>query len=163
MEILLNVLRLFAAIILAFLAGKLISKLKLPPVLGWLITGMIIGPYAWNLLRQSVVDAAWFDVTESLCECIFGLMIGTELIWSEMKKAGKQIVVTTVTESLGTFAVVSLVFGVIFWFADIPLYLAFMFGGIALATGAGAVSVRCAEYENIRSCDQDPGPHGGAG
>lgn len=134
MEILLNVLRLFAAIILAFLAGKLISKLKLPPVLGWLITGMIIGPYAWNLLRQSVVDAAWFDVTESLCECIFGLMIGTELIWSEMKKAGKQIVVTTVTESLGTFAVVSLVFGVIFWFADIPIYLAFMFGGIALAT-----------------------------
>lgn len=61
-------------------------------------------------------------------------MIGTGLIWSEMKKAGKQIVVTSVTESLGTFAVVSLVFGVIFWFADIPLYLAFMFGGIALAT-----------------------------
>ena len=34
----------------------------------------------------------------------------------------------------GTFFVVSLVFGIIFWFADVPLYLAFMFGGIALAT-----------------------------
>ena len=61
-------------------------------------------------------------------------MIGTELIWRKMKKAGKQIVVTTITESIGTFIVVSLVFGVIFWFANVPIYLAFMFGGIALAT-----------------------------
>lgn len=38
------------------------------------------------------------------------------------------------TESLGTFLVVSLVFGVIFLVVDIPLYLAFVFGGIALAT-----------------------------
>ena len=30
--------------------------------------------------------------------------------------------------------VVSLVFGIIFWLTDIPIYLAFMFGGIALAT-----------------------------
>ena len=42
-------------------------------------------------------------------------MIGTELIWSKMKKAGKQILVTTITESLGTFIVVSLVFGLIFF------------------------------------------------
>ena len=51
-----------------------------------------------------------------------------------MKHAGKQIVVTTITESVGTFLVVSLVFGVLFWFAGVPLYLAFFFGGIALAT-----------------------------
>ena len=30
--------------------------------------------------------------------------------------------------------IVSLVFGVIFWLSDVPIYLAFMFGGIALAT-----------------------------
>ena len=48
-------------------------------------------------------------------------MIGTELIWKQMKKAGPQILVTTITESLGTFLVVSLVFGVIFAFAGTPI------------------------------------------
>lgn len=134
MEILLNIIRLLAAILIALLAGKLISKLKLPAVLGWLIAGMAIGPHAFNLLRDSVLDAQWFDVTESICECIFGLMIGTELIWNKIKRSGKQIIVTTITESLGTFVVVSLVFGILFWIVDVPIYLAFIFGGIALAT-----------------------------
>lgn len=74
-EILLNVVRLLAVILIAFLAGKLISKLKLPSVLGWLIAGMVIGLYAFNLLSDSVLDAQWFDVMESIYECIFGLMI----------------------------------------------------------------------------------------
>ncbi|HIS53272.1 MAG TPA: cation:proton antiporter [Candidatus Onthomonas avicola] len=129
-----NVLRLFVSIIIAFIAGKLISKLKLPSILGWLIAGMIIGPHALNLLGTPVLDSQWFEIVESILECTFGLMIGTELIWKQMKKVGPQILITTITESLGTFLVVSLVFGIIFWLTDVPIYLAFMFGGIALAT-----------------------------
>lgn len=134
MDILIDVLRLLAAIAIAFIAGKLISKLKLPSILGWLIAGMVIGPHALGLLGSSVLDSQWFGVLESILECTFGLMIGTELIWKQMKTAGPQILITTITESLGTFLVVSLVFGVIFWSSGIRLYLAFMFGGIALAT-----------------------------
>lgn len=134
MEVLMDVLRLLAAILIAFAAGKLVARLKLPAILGWLIAGMIIGPHALGLLSGSVPDSRWFGVLESLFECVFGLMIGTELIWKRMKKAGPQILVTTLTESLGTFLVVSLVFGVIFWFTGTPLYMAFLFGGIALAT-----------------------------
>ena len=134
MQILADIVRLLLAIVIAVIAGKLMSKLKLPAILGWLIAGMIMGPHALGLLGSSLLEAPWFETVESLLECIVGLMIGTELIWSQMKKAGKQILVTTLTESLGTFLVVSLVFGIIFWFAEIPLYLAFLFGGIALAT-----------------------------
>ena len=134
MEFLLELLRLLAAILVAYLAGRLIAKVKLPAILGWLIAGMVIGPHALNLLGSSVLDAPWFGALESVLECTFGLMIGTELIWKQMKKAGPQIVVTTITESLGTFLVVSLVFAVLFRMAGIPLYLAFLFGGIALAT-----------------------------
>ena len=134
MDVLLDVLRLAAAIVIAFLAGKLISKCGLPAILGWLIAGMVIGPHALGLLGNSVLEAPWFEVLESILECTFGLMIGTELIWKQMKKAGPQILITTITESLGTFLVVSLVFGVIFWATDVPIYLAFVFGGIALAT-----------------------------
>ena len=134
MDFVTGILRLAVAIAIAFVAGKLISKLKLPSILGWLIAGMCIGPHALNLLNGSVLDSTWFDVSESVLECVFGLMIGTEMIWKDMKKAGPQIVVTTITESLGTFIIVSLVFGLIFAFSGVPVYLAFMFGGIALAT-----------------------------
>jgi len=134
MMIVLQVLRLAISILIAFLAGKLIAKLRLPSILGWLIAGMLIGPHALNFLNSPILDSQWFGITESLFECVFGLMIGTELIWKDIKKAGTRIIVTTITESLSTFFVVSMVFGIIFWFTDVPVYLAFMFGGIALAT-----------------------------
>ena len=129
----LGVLRLLIAIIIAFIAGKLISKLRLPAILGWLIVGMILGPHAVGLLDASVLDAEWYHVVESTLECAVGLMIGTELLWGKMKRAGKQIVVTTLTESVRTFLVVSVVFGVIFWIEGLPVYLAFIFAAIALA------------------------------
>lgn len=129
-----EILQLLLAIAIAFVAGKLVSQLKLPAILGWLITGMVLGPHTLNLIGEDLLNAGWYDVLESLLECTVGLMIGTELLWKTMKKAGKQIVVTTITESLGTFLFVSLVFGVIFWLTDVPIYLAFLFGGIALAT-----------------------------
>lgn len=132
--VILDILRLLLAILLAYLAGKLVAKIKLPAILGWLIVGMILGPHALNLLNNDILDAEWYGVIESILECTVGLMIGTELIWKKMKRAGKQIVVTTITESMGTFLVVSLVFGVIFYFTGVPIYLAIMFGGIALAT-----------------------------
>ena len=134
MHLLFDLFSLILALLIALIAGKLISKLKLPAILGWLIAGMIMGPHAIGLLSNSLLEAPWFNTVESLLECVVGLMIGTELIWSQMKKAGKQILVTTITESLGTFFVVSLVFGIIFWLTDVPIYLAFLFGGIALAT-----------------------------
>ena len=46
---------------------------------------------------------------------------------------------TTLAQSLGTFALVTLVFGIVFYFSGIPLYLAFIFGGIALATAPAPV------------------------
>lgn len=99
--VMLDVLRLLIAVIVAFFAGKLISRLRLPSILGWLITGMVLGPHALGLLNNNVLDSGWFDVLESILECTVGLMIGTELIWSKLKKAGKQIIVTTITESVG--------------------------------------------------------------
>lgn len=134
MEIVLEILRLLLTAAIAYLVGRLVAKLHLPAILGWLITGMALGPHALGLMNNAVMESAWFTTAESLLESVVGLMIGTELIWSEMKRSGKQIVVTTITESLGTFFVVTLVFGVIFYFTGTPLYLAAIFGGIALAT-----------------------------
>ena len=88
--VILNVLRLLLAMALAFGAGKLVAKLKLPAILGWLIAGMILGPHALGLLDQSILDAGWYGIAESILECTVGLMIGTELIWKTIKRSGKQ-------------------------------------------------------------------------
>ncbi len=122
--------------------GKLVSKLKLPAILGWLITGMIFGPYALNVLPNELLNTEWYEIAMHVLECAVGLMIGTELVWSKIKKYGKSLLITTLFQSLGTFFIVSLCFGIIFSLAGIPVYLAFVFGGIALATApAPALSI----------------------
>lgn len=129
-------------LLIAFFAGKAISKIRLPAILGWLIAGMIFGPNAIGLLPQTVLDAAWYKMIIMWMQCAFGLMLGTELVWKKIRNFGKALMVTTLMQSLGTFAVVSLVFGIIFQFTGIPVYLAFAFGGIALATApAPALSI----------------------
>lgn len=129
-----SLLRLAATFLLAFVLGKLVAKIKLPSILGWLLAGMILGPHALGLLNTQILDAVWFQSSVHVLECAVGLMIGTEIIWKTIKRSGKQIIVTTLTESFGTFLIVALVFGVIFYFTGIPLYLAAIFGAIALAT-----------------------------
>ncbi len=137
-----SLIRLLAAIVIAFFAGKLISKIKLPSILGWLIAGMVLGPHAVSLVNQQILDAGWYQTVVHILECAVGLMIGTELVWNKIKRSGKAIVITTFTQSIGTFLFVSLVFGIVFYFQEIPLYLAFLFGGIALATApAPALSI----------------------
>ena len=135
-------LRLLFTIGIAFLVGKLVSKVKLPSILGWLLTGMALGPHALSLMNQQLLDAQWYQTMVHILECGVGLMIGTELVWNKIKRSGKAIIITTLTQSLGTFFVVSLVFGIIFYVSHIPVYLAFIFGGIALATApAPALSI----------------------
>lgn len=136
------VIRFIFAFMFAVLIGKLVSKLKLPAILGWLIAGIILGPYAFALINNDLLSSPIYEKIVNILECSVGLMIGTELIWSKIKKAGKQIIITTFTQSLGTFVLVSLVFGIVFYFMNIPIYLAFIFGGIASATApAPALSI----------------------
>lgn len=129
-------------LLIAFLAGKAVSKIKLPAILGWLIAGMVFGPNALGLLPQEVMDAAWYKAIIMWMQCAFGLMLGTELVWKRIRSYGKALMVTTLTQSLGTFAFVSLIFGIAFQWMGLPVYLAFAFGGIALATApAPALSI----------------------
>lgn len=129
-------------LVLAALAGRLVSRLKLPAILGWLLAGMLLGPHGLDLLPQTVLDAGWYRTIIMWMQCAFGLMLGTELVWRKLRKSGQGLVITTLTQSLGTFLLVSLVFGLAFWLEGIPLYLALVFGSIALATApAPALSI----------------------
>lgn len=137
-----STLRFIMAFVFAIGMGKIVSKLKLPAILGWLIAGMIMGPHAINILDTSIMTSGLYENIIHIFECAVGLMIGTELVWKKIKEAGRQIIITTLTQSLGTFLLVSIVFAITFYIMDIPLYLALLFGGIALATApAPALSI----------------------
>ncbi len=142
MEIVEALFRIFGIILIAFTLGKIVSKIKMPAILGWLITGMIFGPHLVGLLTQNIMDNEAYKIGVHFFECAVGLMIGSELVFKKLKKYGKSIIITTLTQSIGTFLLVSLVFSTIFYFVDLPIYLGFVFGGIALATApAPALSV----------------------
>lgn len=126
----------------AYVVGILISKIKLPAILGWLIVGVVFGPYLGGLTSTSFISNVGYTSYIHVFECFAGVMIGSEINFHKLKKSGKQLIVTTLFQSLGTFAVVSLFFAIALLIAKKPVYLAFIFGGIALATApAPALSI----------------------
>ena len=142
METLVMILRWAGTLVLAWLCGKLITKIKMPAILGWLIAGMLLGPCGADLLSQSILDTGWYKMMIIWMQCAFGLMLGTELIWTKIASYGRALIITTLTQSLGTFAIVSVTFAVVLYFAGQPVWLAPAFGGIALATApAPALSI----------------------
>ena len=135
-------LRLFAVFCVALIVGKLVSKLRLPAILGWLIAGVVFGPYLTNIVTLEIMDALWYKITIKIFECFAGVMIGREIIFKKIAKSGKQIIGITFVQSIAKFLLVSLVFALVFLCVDLPIYLAFIFGGIALATApAPALSI----------------------
>lgn len=137
-----DILRVFAILCVAVIVGKLTAKLKLPAILGWLVTGIVFGPYLAGIVSEEITGSLWYEITVKFFECFAGVMIGREIIFKKIASSGKQILGITFIQSIATFIVVSAVFAVTFAIAGIPLYLSFIFGGIALATApAPALSV----------------------
>lgn len=138
-SIFLYIIRWLCMLLIAWYSGKLITKVKMPAILGWLIAGMIFGPYGVGLLPQPLLDTAWYKNIIIWMQCTFGLMLGTELVWKRIRSFGKALVVSTLTQSLGTFVIVSLAFALVLALTHQPLWLALAFGGIALATAPAPV------------------------
>lgn len=126
-----GILLLTTFVVLAFLVGKLVAKVQLPAILGWLITGMMIGPHALNFMNNEIMNAQWFHILINIAEVCVGVLIGSELILKDLKKSGKQIGTICIFEGMGAFILVSVVFFVV---ADIPVFVSAIFGAIALAT-----------------------------
>lgn len=136
------IIRLLSAMVIAYASGKLMERIHLPAILGWLCAGILLGPNAFGVLTSSMMETPIYESEMHVMECFVGVMIGEELMLSKLKKSGKQLVIITLVQSLGTFVFVTLCFGVCFYFLKLPIYLAFIFGGIALATApAPALSI----------------------
>lgn len=141
-KLFIGLLRIIAIICTAFFCGKAVARVKLPAILGWLIAGIVFGPFLAGVVTFEITDALWYKILIKFFECFAGVLIGREIIFKKLASSGKQIIGITFVQSIGTFLFVSAVFAIVLFIADIPIYLAFIFGGIALATApAPALSI----------------------
>ncbi len=113
--------RIFAVLCAASVCGKFVSRMKLPSILGWLIAGIIFGPYLAGVVTLNITDALWYHIFIKFFECFAEVMIGREIIFKKIARSGKQIVGITFVQSIGTFLFVTVVFTVVFLITDITL------------------------------------------
>ena len=69
--------------------GNVARLLKLPQISGYLISGVICGPYALGLLTTEAVTD--LNIVEGACLSIIGLAAGAELHLPELNKSRKQV------------------------------------------------------------------------
>lgn len=78
----------FALIFLCgFLLGSLFQKIKLPPLLGYMITGIVLGPYVLNLIDGSILTAS--ASLRKIALIIILLRAGLNLDIETLKKVGR--------------------------------------------------------------------------
>lgn len=129
------------AIVLALMSSKLMKIVKLPNVTGYLIIGLIAGPYCLNLIPASTVDS--LSIIPDVALGFIAFSIGAEFRISYLKKVGKAPVVIAIAESLGAVLVVDL--ALILTGNDVPFSLCL--GAIAAATAPAATLMVVKQYK----------------
>ena len=123
------------AIGLGFLIGKGTHLLKITGIVGYIITGIIIGPDVLNIIQLTTVE---IETITNIALGFVAFIIGGELTISLLRKMGKSIVAIIIGESIGAFIVVFL--GVYLFTNNLPL--AVIFAAMAPASApAGTVAV----------------------
>ena len=133
----------YLAIILiaGLLMGKVISYLKLPKVTGYLIAGILIGPFVLKLVPNDAVN----DLTV-ISEAALGFIaynIGSSLNFNKLKSIGKGIIIISLLEALMASFVVTLAMKFIF---GQTLEFSLAIGAIASATAPAATIMVLKQY-----------------
>ena len=128
-------------LVAALLAGKVVKKMKLPNVTGYLVIGLLIGPHCLNVLSNELIDSMSV-ITEFALGCI-AFSIGAEFRISFLKKVGKAPIVIGVLEGLGAVVVVD----TIMLIAGYDVTFALAMGAIASATAAASTLMIVKQYK----------------
>ena len=129
------------SILLALLSSKLMKLLRLPNVTGYLVAGLIVGPYCLGILPQSAVSQ--FGIISEVALGLIAFSIGAEFRLSYLKRVGKGPVVIAITESIGAAVFVAAILLLFGCSASFALAL----GAIAAATAPAATLMVVRQYK----------------
>lgn len=152
MQILLG---LSVALMSGLLLSRVVKVFKLPAVTGYLLAGILIGPYCLGALEIPGVGFASHEAVKSnqlVCDLALGFIafaIGNEFRVSQLKKIGKQASIVGVFQALVAMLVVDAVLiGIHFIVPEqLSLSAAITLGAIATATAPAATLMVVRQYK----------------
>lgn len=152
-------LQILLALSIALMAGLIMSRVtkrwNLPAVTGYLVAGILIGPYCLGQLGIAGIgfisagDVKKYDIISKVALGFIAIAMGNEFRVSELKKIGKKAVVIAVFQALSATLLVDLaLFMLHFWLKDkLPLSVVLTMGAIATATAPAATLMVVKQYK----------------
>ena len=147
------------ALSIALAAGlalsRLTKKLNLPSVTGYLVAGILVGPFCLGMLDipgvgfNSIENVKSFGVLSQAALGFIAFSIGSEFRLEQLKKTGKQATVIAIFQAVtATLAVDAVLIGLHFILGDkLPIPVAITLGAIGAATAPAATLMVVRQYK----------------
>jgi len=125
-----------------FLITRITRRLRLPNVTGYIIVGILIGPYILNLIPQTIIDGMDFVTDVALAFIAFG--VGRYLKLSTIRESSTQVLIMPLGVSLLAAAIVIVVMIFVF---KLPVPFALLLGAIGSATAPASTIMTIRQYK----------------
>lgn len=135
-------LRLAAMLLFAFCFSRVTKLFKLPNVTGYILSGIVIGPYVSGIVSSEMAEGMSFLTDIALAFIAFGT--GKYFKWESLKQSGRGIVIITVLEALMASLLVTLTMSLVF---HLPLPFSLLLGAIASATAPASTLMTIRQYK----------------
>lgn len=136
------VLSLAVMLFAGFLMTRLTKLARLPNVTGYILAGVLIGPYLLDLIPQDVVQGMDFVTDVALAFIAFG--VGKYFRLSRLRQNGRKVLILTVFEALTAAVLIFLVMAFVFRLS-IPFSL--LLGAIGSATAPASTIMTIRQYK----------------
>lgn len=130
-----SILGLGVLLFVGFYLGKLFERLNLPPITGYILAGLILGPHVLGVVTEDTRPA--FGPITQIALGLIALTIGGEFSYARIKRSGLKIAIITLFEALLAFAVVTAVLSL----CGVDTPVALILGSIAAATAPAATVI----------------------
>ena len=144
------------ALIAGLISNRLIKLINLPNVTGYLIVGILLGPYFFSLFNENLTGVISKEMVESfgiIVDIALGFIafsIGSEFKLSSIKKLGKGIITITLIQAFAALLFVDIALSVLSlctgsFNENLPLILTL--GAVATATAPAATLMVIKQYK----------------
>jgi Kef-type K+ transport system membrane component KefB len=125
-----------------FVITRITKKLRLPNVTGYILSGVLIGPYVLDLIPGEIVEHMEFVTDVALAFIAFG--VGRYFKLSTLRTSGSKIVILTLFESLAAAVLVTASMALIF---HLPMPFCLLLGAIGSATAPASTIMTIRQYQ----------------
>ena len=129
------------AMVAGLVLSRVVKKLRLPNVTGYLIAGLLIGPCVLGLVPQAALDK--LNIITTIALGFIAFSIGGEFKLSSIRSIGKNVIIITLFQSIMAAALVDIVLCLCGFNVSESIIL----GAIATATAPAATPMVVRQYK----------------